>query len=553
MKKTFTIICLLFLTVALRGYSQISTFPYVQNGDIPTGWSVIQSTPLWSLAPAAINPAGVANDAAIVCNFFSYASGPSGLVISPAFNFTSLTSPVVNFYSAYRSYSTENDSLQFLISTDNGVTFGNVPTAFRRSYNSTPSLATGPSQITAFTPTSVNDWRHETIDLSAYAGLNNIVFAFRGVCDYGNNLWIDNFIVTNKDGYCQTNVSSAGSYSCGDAVVVFNTVGLRPLSKTENQNDNPGGGMLSVTRHDNQAPPSLASPVVQTNLTATNPGNSIITPNVIYQDYWYTVSYTGNDRFGYANYDLKIDVSNFSDISTLYIMKRADMTASWVCQNTTFAGNYLIASGLTTFSDFVIGGDSSSQPLPVELSSFTSSLNGRNVTLNWTTASESNNAGFDLERRDVSGQTAGDWTKIGNVAGNGTATGANSYSFTDRNIATGKYNYRLKQIDYNGNFEYFSLNNEVIIGTPERFSLSQNYPNPFNPSTNINYDLPFDSKVSIKIFDMSGREVASVVNEFKTAGFYTVNFNASALSSGVYFYIINADNFTATKKMILVK
>ena len=82
MKKTFTILCLLFLTVALRGYSQISTFPYVQTGDIPTGWSVIQSTPLWSLAPAAINPAGVANDAAIVCNFFSYASGPSGLVIS---------------------------------------------------------------------------------------------------------------------------------------------------------------------------------------------------------------------------------------------------------------------------------------------------------------------------------------------------------------------------------------------------------------------------------------------------------------------------------------
>ena len=128
MKKTFTILCLLFLTVALRGYSQISTFPYVQTGDIPTGWSVIQSTPLWSLAPAAINPAGVANDAAIVCNFFSYASGPSGLVLSPAFNFTSLTSPVVNFYSAYRSYSTENDSLQFLISTDN---FRQCPDCFQ--------------------------------------------------------------------------------------------------------------------------------------------------------------------------------------------------------------------------------------------------------------------------------------------------------------------------------------------------------------------------------------------------------------------------------------
>ena len=549
MKKTFTILTLIFMAVALRGYSQISSFPYVQTGDLPVGWSVIQSTPLWSLNPAAINPAGVANDAAIVCNFFSYAAGPTAMVISPAFNFTALTSPVVHFYCAYRSYSTENDSLQFLISTDNGATFGNVPTAFRKAFNSTPSLATGPSQTTPFTPTSVSDWRHETVDLSAYAGMNNIVFAFRGVCDYGNNLWLDDFIVNNKDGYCQTNVSAAGSYTCGDAVVKFNTIGLKPLGKGDGQTDNPGGGVLSVTKHANQNPPSIASPVLSINTTATNPGNSISTPNVIYQDSWFTVSYTGNDRFGYANYDIKFDVSSFSDISTLYILKRADMTAPWVCQNTTFAGNYLIASGLTTFSDFAIGGDSSSQPLPVELASFSSVINGRNVTLNWTTASESNNAGFDIERSSVNGQ----WSKIGYVSGNGTTTSGNSYSFNDRNIASGKYNYRLKQNDFNGNFEYFNLNSDVIIGTPDRFSLSQNYPNPFNPSTIINYDLPFDSKVSIKIFDMSGREVASLVNEFKTAGYYSANFNASSLSSGVYFYTINADNFTATKKMLLVK
>ena len=187
--------------------------------------------------------------------------------------------------------------------------------------------------------------------------------------------------------------------------------------------------------------------------------------------------------------------------------------------------------------------------LPVELSSFTSVINKRDVTLNWATSTETNNSGFEIERSVLNGS----WSKIGNVAGNGTTNSASSYSFTDRNLASGNYSYRLKQIDFNGNFEYFNLNNEVNIGIPAQFELSQNYPNPFNPSTSINFDLPTDGKVSIRLFDMSGKEVAVLVNEVKTAGYYSVNFNASSLSSGVYFYNITADNFTATKKMMLVK
>jgi hypothetical protein len=191
--------------------------------------------------------------------------------------------------------------------------------------------------------------------------------------------------------------------------------------------------------------------------------------------------------------------------------------------------------------------------LPVELSSFVSVINGNNVTLNWSTSTETNNSGFDIERSAVNGS----WSKIGTVSGNGTSTTPHSYSFTNRAVATGKYNYRLKQTDFNGNFTYHNLGNEVNIGVPEKYDLSQNYPNPFNPSTKINYDLPTDGKVSIKLFDMSGKEVASLVNEVKTAGYHTVNFNASNLSSGVYFYRIsveaNGNNFTATKKMMLVK
>ncbi|MBS1494677.1 MAG: T9SS type A sorting domain-containing protein [Bacteroidetes bacterium] len=191
---------------------------------------------------------------------------------------------------------------------------------------------------------------------------------------------------------------------------------------------------------------------------------------------------------------------------------------------------------------------------PVELASFTSSIDKRNVTLRWSTNNEENNSGFNIERR-IAGTN--EWTKVGNVTGAGNSNTIKNYSFEERNLATARYNYRLKQMDFNGNFKYYDLANEVIIGVPSKFDISQNYPNPFNPSTKINFDLPFDSKVQIKVFDMTGREMYQIVNETRTAGYYTVQFNASALASGIYFYQINAaggnQSFVKTMKMVLVK
>lgn len=189
-------------------------------------------------------------------------------------------------------------------------------------------------------------------------------------------------------------------------------------------------------------------------------------------------------------------------------------------------------------------------PLPVELSGFNANVNGRNVTLNWSTSSELNNSGFEIERVVSDG---GDWSTIAFVNGNGTSTNQNNYSFTDRNLNTGRVTYRLKQIDLNGNFEYFNLNSYVVIGVPSSFNLSQNYPNPFNPSTKINYELAVEGNVSIKIFDNLGREVSTLINEFKTAGYYTLDFNASNLSSGLYFYRMDAAGFSKIMKMTLVK
>jgi Secretion system C-terminal sorting domain len=192
-------------------------------------------------------------------------------------------------------------------------------------------------------------------------------------------------------------------------------------------------------------------------------------------------------------------------------------------------------------------------PLPVELASFTAGVTRNNVTLNWSTATETNNQGFDIERKLAS---ATDWTRIGNVAGNGTTTEQKNYTYSDR-ANTGTYNYRLKQIDLNGNFTYHSLTSDVEVGVPSVYNLSQNYPNPFNPSTKVDYDLPYDGKVSIILYDISGREVANLVNDVKTAGYYTLQFNASNLASGLYFYRITAqgsnNNFVQTKKMVLVK
>ncbi len=191
--------------------------------------------------------------------------------------------------------------------------------------------------------------------------------------------------------------------------------------------------------------------------------------------------------------------------------------------------------------------------LPVEYESFTSSVKLNSVNLFWKVMSESNNSGFEIERSNVTIQNSDLWSNIGFVNGNGTTTEPKQYSFTDKNLQTGKYKYRLKQIDLNGNFEYFELAEEVNIGVPDKFNLSQNYPNPFNPVTGIDYNLPDDGIVTIKVYDIIGREVKTLVNEMKTAGFYKLQFNASDLSSGVYFYRMTAGEYNSVKKFVVMK
>ncbi|OQY74626.1 MAG: hypothetical protein B6D44_03895 [Ignavibacteriales bacterium UTCHB2] len=196
--------------------------------------------------------------------------------------------------------------------------------------------------------------------------------------------------------------------------------------------------------------------------------------------------------------------------------------------------------------------------VPVELVSFSLSVIDNDVILNWQTATETNNSGFEVLKKKLADRSQeSEWENIGFVPGHGTTTETQYYSFIDNQVNPGKYQYRLKQIDYDGKFEY-SKTIEVEVSSPTEFSLEQNYPNPFNPSTKVSWQSPVGSWQSLKIYDILGNEVATLVNEYKPAGTYEVNFNGHSdegqnLSSGVYFYQLKAGDFVQTKKMIYLK
>jgi hypothetical protein len=186
--------------------------------------------------------------------------------------------------------------------------------------------------------------------------------------------------------------------------------------------------------------------------------------------------------------------------------------------------------------------------IPVELSSYSASVNGTSVTLNWTTATESNNKGFSIERKSANSS----WQEIGFVPGSGTSSEQHSYSFTDNHVNAGSYSYILKQTDFHGSFSY-SNEISIEISAPAEFKLNQNYPNPFNPSTRIIYSLPEQSFVSIKVFNIAGEEITSLVNQVQTEGQHQVVFDAKNLASGVYLVRMNAGSFNSTIKMNLLR
>jgi len=192
-------------------------------------------------------------------------------------------------------------------------------------------------------------------------------------------------------------------------------------------------------------------------------------------------------------------------------------------------------------------------PLPVSFLSFTSQVEKNDVILKWSTLNEINNRGYGIQRK-ISDNKQANWVEVGFVKGNGTTNQISDYQFTNKNMQKGRYLYRLKQVDINNNFEYHFLGSPVSIGVPVKFVLDQNYPNSFNPTTKIDFALPIDGRVSLKVYDITGRLIKTLINnEYRTADYYTVEFNGSNFASGVYFYQLITEKNIATKKMVLIK
>ena len=273
--------------------------------------------------------------------------------------------------------------------------------------------------------------------------------------------------------------------------------------------------------------------------TSWNDFNNGLTTNSIY-----SIAVSDNAVFtgtgGSGIFFTMDDAANWVDVSEGLL--HTDIRSLAVGTSDIFAGTF--------------GGSIYKRPLseliPVELTSFTADALQGTVKLSWTTSTETNNKGFEVQRSQAGDQNT-KWRMIGFVEGNGTTTKPGAYTFFDKNVITGSYSYRLRQIDFDGSYEYSNEIEITVDLTPKEYALYQNYPNPFNPSTKIQYAVPGKQLVTIKVYDLLGKYLATIVNEEKQPGAYSVDFNGSSLATGIYLYKIQAGNYVQIKKMILVK
>jgi hypothetical protein len=267
---------------------------------------------------------------------------------------------------------------------------------------------------------------------------------------------------------------------------------------------------------------------------------------------------TTNFTYNYDTWNFVVVMANLGADQASFTMNGSTVLSwPWTQGSSTGAGPLAIDVadfyGATAFDQMYVDhfyfGNTPPPPIPVELASFTASVTPQgHAVLNWSTASEINNRGFEIERRSVDGQFA----TVGFVEGYGTTTEEQTYTYVDRSVNPGTYYYRLKQIDLDGQFEYFG-EIELDVTPPLAFGIEQNYPNPFNPNTSIKYSVAEAGYVRLAVYNTLGEEISVLVNGQSDAGFFEVNFDASNLPSGTYIYRLEAPGFAEAKKMILMK
>jgi|GEM_PF-1315821 len=269
-----------------------------------------------------------------------------------------------------------------------------------------------------------------------------------------------------------------------------------------------------------------------------------------------------NDYFNSSNYILSLVINSAGYIivgTTHGIFRSTDDGESWYQENLGLGNTYILSMIITPDDIIYVGTygggifkSNEQNAVPVELVSFNSSVKQEKVILTWITATETNNKGFEIERN-----YSESWQRVAFVDGHGTTASKNNYSYTDNLseflTSVPQISYRLKQVDLDGSFKYSQIVTIEPGLLPRKYLLSQNFPNPFNPVTTIKYSIPEPSQINISIYDILGSKVMTLIDEQKPAGNYKIDFNASNLASGIYFYELRAGNFREIKKMTLLR
>jgi hypothetical protein len=493
----------------------------------PFGWTANPSsgTGAWQRSTSGTHPSTSPKSGAGMAYFnsYSYSSGVSGMLISPLINFPNDGYTI--YFWMYRDggYASNADRVDVYVTNTVDTTDGVKVGTINRSTSLPPTVAS-------------SGWYFYSFNLpSGTSGNKYIIICGRSA--FGNNIFLDEVGIIATPSATSSQTISAGSTD----PVSFGTTGTTIQFTTPNT----GAVGLMVDKINSSPGGPLPSGVL--NLAPV---------------YW-NIQVTSGTVNG--TYSITLDVSDVPGVNnpnTVKLLKRSSPNEPWtnLGNPSSVSGNLLTWTGLTSFSDFGLGGDNDN-PLPVQLSSFTASTKGRDVILNWTTATEVNTAGFEIERKLVSQEKAqSKWENVGFVRGNGNSNRPVEYTFTDMKLNTGKYAYRLKMVDNDGSYEY---SNEVVvdIGKPDVTKIEQNYPNAFNPATKIEYQLANPSKVVIEVYNITGQKITELVNDEQVEGYYSLVFDASkyGLASGIYFYRmiamdrVTGKNVVMTKKMLYLK
>lgn len=527
-----------------------SFYPYFTDFETPAGWSQPDQsqwifTDTWTNG-AVVNPSGLAGKAAMVNSYNTSSEDPSVnfTLRTPILDFTGLTKPMINFWVSVHTQpfvfpdGPFNDSLQVLVSTDGGATYGITP-LYHKSNRTDPKLRTeletaGPDPED-FQPSDPAQWRLEMVDLSGYAGNSSVIVAFRVIPKAGQNVWIDNVTVVNQSTtiYNAAKVLAGGTDVPGafGSNVHFNTIPT---------------GITDSVRIEGQTA-IMGVPAITTNTTAIGPDGFVSAPNTVHAKN-ITIGYSGNTEMK-ADFNISFNLTNnYPEITPdlwgqTYVMWRADQDAPWQALTTTGSGSIITASGLASFGEFGVG--YFNRAVPVTLLTFAGRALSNSIELRWTTSQEANILSYDIQK-----QVGNNWENIGNVLSVASST-KNEYVFNDINPSSGMNLYRLRinsateSVTYSDVVKIMYSNNVNVV--------HPNVPNPVRDYTIIRYELSSPAAVQISVFDAYGRQVSVLENARRAPGSYQVRWEAGNVPSGNYYYraVIGSEVFTG--KMIKLR